>query len=54
MRQPHPINIRFIDHVVLRVNDLEGMIEFYCEVLGCRLERGPGKGNWPSCRPDRL
>ena len=50
MRQPHPINIRFIDHVVLRVNDLEGMIEFYCEVLGCRLERGPGKGKLAQMR----
>lgn len=41
--EPHPINIRLIDHVVIRVNDLERMIEFYCTVLGCRLERGPGK-----------
>jgi catechol 2,3-dioxygenase-like lactoylglutathione lyase family enzyme len=27
--------IRDIDHVVLRVRDLEAMIRFYCEVLGC-------------------
>lgn len=27
--------IRDIDHVVLRVVDLERMIRFYCEVLGC-------------------
>ena len=38
---PNPINIRRIDHVVLRVGDLAGMIGFYCDVLGCRLERGP-------------
>ena len=27
--------IRDIDHVVLRVRDVEAMIRFYCEVLGC-------------------
>ena len=27
--------IRDIDHIVLRVRDLEAMIRFYCEVLGC-------------------
>ena len=41
--KPHPINIRLIDHVVIRVDSLETMIHFYCRVLGCRLERGPGK-----------
>lgn len=39
---PNPINITRIDHVVLRVADMPRMIAFYCEVLGCRLERGPG------------
>ena len=39
---PNPINIAGIDHVVLRVNDLERMISFYCDALGCKLERGPG------------
>jgi catechol 2,3-dioxygenase-like lactoylglutathione lyase family enzyme len=43
MRQSNPINIRLIDHVVIRVSDLERMIEFYCDVLGCKLERGPGE-----------
>jgi catechol 2,3-dioxygenase-like lactoylglutathione lyase family enzyme len=33
------IRIRDIDHVVLRVSDLDRMLEFYCEVLGCALER---------------
>ena len=28
-----------IDHVVLRVNDLTHMVRFYCEVLGCSVER---------------
>ncbi|MCE2510045.1 MAG: VOC family protein [Alphaproteobacteria bacterium] len=31
--------IRKIDHVVLRVADMERAIRFYTEVLGCRLER---------------
>jgi glyoxylase I family protein len=33
------IRIREIDHVVLRVSDLERMIRFYCDVLGCTVER---------------
>ena len=28
-----------IDHVVLRVRDLDAMLRFYTEVLGCTLER---------------
>ena len=32
------IKIRDIDHVVLRVRDLERMIDFYCSTLGCTLE----------------
>jgi glyoxylase I family protein len=39
----NPINITQVDHVVLRVNDISKMIDWYCEVLGCRLERGPGE-----------
>jgi catechol 2,3-dioxygenase-like lactoylglutathione lyase family enzyme len=42
MRNANPLNIRTIDHVVIRVRSLERMVEFYCDVLGCRLERGPG------------
>ena len=33
------IRIREIDHVVLRVSDLERMLRFYCDVLGCAVER---------------
>ena len=33
------IRIREIDHLVLRVVDLERMLHFYCEVLGCSVER---------------
>jgi catechol 2,3-dioxygenase-like lactoylglutathione lyase family enzyme len=39
----NPINITHIDHVVIRARDLPGMVDFYREVLGCRLERGPGE-----------
>jgi glyoxylase I family protein len=33
------IRIREIDHLVLRVVDLEHMLRFYCNVLGCTIER---------------
>lgn len=33
------IHIREIDHLVLRVIDLERMLRFYCGVLGCTVER---------------
>ena len=33
------IRIRDIDHVVLRVSDLDRMLEFYSGVLGCAIER---------------
>jgi extradiol dioxygenase family protein len=33
------IQIREIDHLVLRVTKLEMMLRFYCEVLGCQIER---------------
>jgi catechol 2,3-dioxygenase-like lactoylglutathione lyase family enzyme len=32
------IQIREIDHLVLRVVDLERMLGFYCGVLGCSIE----------------
>lgn len=33
------IHIREIDHVVLRAADLEAMTRFYCDVLGCSVEK---------------
>jgi catechol 2,3-dioxygenase-like lactoylglutathione lyase family enzyme len=33
------IEVRAIDHVVLRVGDGERALRFYCDVLGCREER---------------
>ena len=50
MTHANPINISRIDHVVLRVNDLELMIGFYADVLGCRLERGPGENGLAQLR----
>lgn len=31
--------IREIDHVVIRAADLPAMVRFYCDALGCRIER---------------
>lgn len=36
------INIVAIDHVVLRVSNLDRMIRFYVDVLGARLEKEQG------------
>jgi catechol 2,3-dioxygenase-like lactoylglutathione lyase family enzyme len=33
------ISVREIDHVVLRVSDLDAMLRFYTEVLGCAMEK---------------
>ena len=33
------LSIQGIDHLVLRVRDVERMRRFYCETLGCVLER---------------
>jgi catechol 2,3-dioxygenase-like lactoylglutathione lyase family enzyme len=33
------IRIAAIDHIVLRVREPQPMVEFYCKVLGCTLER---------------
>jgi len=33
------IRIREVDHIVLRVRELQPMLDFYCQVLGCSVER---------------
>ena len=33
------IQIKALDHVVLRAVDADAMIRFYCDVLGCVVER---------------
>jgi len=37
MTTPNPVDFDQIDHVVLRVRDIEPMLAFYQEVLGCAL-----------------
>jgi len=34
-----PFAITGLDHIVLRVRDADRMVRFYCDVLGCRMER---------------
>jgi len=34
-----PFQLQQIDHVVLRVRDVAGMVAFYRDVLGCTVER---------------
>jgi glyoxylase I family protein len=38
--EPSPIEIRRIDHVVLRVRDLAASLRFWRDALGCPVERG--------------
>src|ERR1044072_241336 len=33
------IHIREIDHIVIRASDVEKMTRFYCDVLGCSVEK---------------
>jgi catechol 2,3-dioxygenase-like lactoylglutathione lyase family enzyme len=33
-----PFRLRQIDHVVLRVRDLQASLKFYCEILGCTVD----------------
>ncbi|MGJ0506039.1 MAG: VOC family protein [Methylocystis sp.] len=33
------IHIREVDHLVLRVKDLDAVLSFYCDALGCTVER---------------
>ena len=37
-----PVTMKGLDHVVLRCNDLDSMLCFYQDVLGCPLERSAG------------
>lgn len=37
------ISPRELDHVVLRVSDVDRAVKFYCDVLGCTEERRAGK-----------
>jgi glyoxylase I family protein len=35
----HPFMVQGIDHIVLRVRQLKHSLAFYCEILGCTVER---------------
>ncbi|MGI9316940.1 MAG: VOC family protein [bacterium] len=39
VQHTNPIYIKAIDHIVIRIAELEKMLEFYCGVLGCVVER---------------
>src|SRR5262247_1431953 len=39
MARANPIVIQGLDHVVLRVRDVARMQAFYCDVLGCTVEK---------------
>lgn len=34
-----PFTLRQIDHVVLRIRDLQASLRFYCDVLGCSVDK---------------
>lgn len=34
-----PFTLKALDHVVLRVRDLDASLRFYCDALGCTLEK---------------
>jgi glyoxylase I family protein len=39
------LNLKHIDHIVLRVTDIQRMLDFYLTVIGCKMEQiqeGPG------------
>ena len=38
-----PFTLREIDHVVLRIRDLEQSLGFYCGALGCSIEKQQAK-----------
>jgi len=37
------LEIAAIDHIVLRTDKLDAMLDFYCNVLGCTIERETSK-----------
>jgi glyoxylase I family protein len=34
-----PMSLVGLDHLVIRAHDPEGLVRFYCEVLGCRIDK---------------
>lgn len=50
MRRDPPIDITVIDHVVIRTTQLDRMIAFYRDVLGCAVEREAGESGLAQLR----
>lgn len=50
------LTVSNLDHIVLKVRDIERSLEFYCAILGLRAERldefKAGKAGFPSVRID--
>ncbi|MBN9557582.1 MAG: VOC family protein [Alphaproteobacteria bacterium] len=34
-----PFQLRKLDHIVLRIHDLKASLHFYCDVLGCTMDK---------------
>ncbi len=34
-----PFALRKLDHIVLRIRDLDASLDFYCDVLGCTIDK---------------
>jgi glyoxylase I family protein len=34
-----PFTLRQLDHVVLRIRDLDASLHFYCDILGCTVDK---------------
>jgi catechol 2,3-dioxygenase-like lactoylglutathione lyase family enzyme len=43
----HPFNINFLDHVAIRVKDMESSIVWYSKVLGLKKYQLPAWGEFP-------
>lgn len=39
MPSNNPIQVKALDHIVLRTSNLDAMLHFYCSILGCPIER---------------
>jgi catechol 2,3-dioxygenase-like lactoylglutathione lyase family enzyme len=47
----HPFSIQHIDHIVLRVADLQRSIDFYRQVFGAEVVSTTSHWVWCTCAP---